>query len=160
MKTFFKTILVFIASMAAWIFLANSWLEDYVNTLSGFNEIVPFIFIPPVLVSVIYLVKKIKTKTINKKLSDEQVEIKKEDFELLSNRKFQFKFFIGSKITWTFNNDGDVVNIKAGWLGINTVNSDIKIESLGNGNFRGRNYNFSLKKDCIVVSGKVLKELK
>ena len=57
MKTFFKTILVFIASMAAWIFLANSWLEDCVNTLSGFNEIVPFIFIPPVLVSVIYLVK-------------------------------------------------------------------------------------------------------
>ena len=53
-----------------------------------------FIFIPPVLVSVIYLVKKIKTKTINKKLSDEQVEIKKEDFELLSNRKFQFKLFI------------------------------------------------------------------
>ena len=46
MKTFFKTILVFIAAMAAWIFLANSWLEDYVNTLSGFNEIVPFIFIP------------------------------------------------------------------------------------------------------------------
>ena len=60
MKTFFKTILVFIASMAAWIFLANSWLEDYVNTLSGFNEIVPFIFIPPVLVSVIYLVKKVE----------------------------------------------------------------------------------------------------
>ena len=159
MKTFFKTILVFIASMAAWIFLANSWLEDYVNTLSGFNEIVPFIFIPPVLVSVIY--SKAKTKTINKKLSDEQVEIKKEDFTIASNRNFNLSFSIRIKNLYSHLTMTVMLSIlKAGWLGINTVNSDIKNESLGNGNFRGRNYNFSLKKDCIVVSGKVLKELK
>ena len=58
MKTFFKSnSCVHCINGNPGFFLANSWLEDYVNTLSGFNEIVPFIFIPPVLVSVIYLVK-------------------------------------------------------------------------------------------------------
>ena len=41
---------------------------------------------------------------------------------VLSNRIFQHVNFIGTKITWSFNVEGDKVNIKAGWLGINTIN--------------------------------------
>ena len=60
--------------------------------------------------------------------------------KILSNRIFQHKNFVGSKVTWTFNENGDKVNIKAGWLGINTVNSTVEIESLGDGKFVGKGF--------------------
>ena len=33
---------------------------------------------------------------------------------MLSNRTFQHKNFVGTKVTWTFNENGDKVNIKGG----------------------------------------------
>ena len=63
---------------------------------------------------------------------------KKDSVEILANRKFQHTNSAGSKTTWEFNEDGSKVNIKAGWLGINTVNSTISVESLGDGKFVGK----------------------
>tara|TARA_B110000211_G_C13925261_1_gene484633 strand:+ start:44 stop:850 length:807 start_codon:yes stop_codon:yes gene_type:complete len=60
--------------------------------------------------------------------------------EILSNRTFQHKNFMGTKATWKFNENGNEVNVKAGWLGINTVNSTIKVESLGDGKFVGKSF--------------------
>jgi hypothetical protein len=62
------------------------------------------------------------------------------NLKVLANRKFQQKNFIGSKTTWTFNEDGSKVNVIAGWLGINTVNSTINVESLGDGKFVGKSF--------------------
>jgi len=82
---------------------------------------------------------------------------------ILSNRTFQHKNFVGSKTTWKFNNDGSEVNIKAGWLGINTVNSNIKIESLGDGNFIGKSFisqKFSIEGKRIKSGPVYLDEIK
>ena len=62
------------------------------------------------------------------------------NLKVLANRKFQHSNFVGSKTTWIFNEDGSKVNVKAGWLGINTVNSTINIESLGEGKFVGKSF--------------------
>ena len=62
------------------------------------------------------------------------------NLKVLANRKFQHSNFVGSKTTWIFNEDGSKVNVKAGWLGINTVNSTINIESLGEGKFVGKGF--------------------
>lgn len=62
------------------------------------------------------------------------------NLEVLANRTFQHINFVGSKTTWKFNDDGSKVNVKAGWLGINTVNSTINVESLGDGKFRGKGF--------------------
>ena len=35
---------------------------------------------------------------------------------ILSNRTFQHKNFVGAKVTWTFNENGDKVNIKGGMV--------------------------------------------
>ena len=60
--------------------------------------------------------------------------------EILSNRTFQHKNFVGTKVTWTFNDNGDKVNIKGGWLGINTVNSTVEVENLGDGKFVAKGF--------------------
>lgn len=60
--------------------------------------------------------------------------------KILSNRIFQNTNLVGAKTTWTFNETGDKVNIKAGWLGINTVNSTVEIEGLGDGKFVGKGF--------------------
>jgi hypothetical protein len=78
--------------------------------------------------------------------------------KLLANRKFQHTNSVGSKTTWSFNADGSKVNIKAGWLGINTVNSTINVESLGDGKYVGKGFisqKFSLDGNRIK-SGPVL----
>lgn len=62
------------------------------------------------------------------------------NLNILAKRKFQHSNFVGSKTTWTFNEDGSKVNVKAGWLGINTINSTIDIESLGDGKFLGKGF--------------------
>ncbi len=62
------------------------------------------------------------------------------NLKVLANRKFQQKNFVGAKTTWAFNEDGSTVNVKAGWLGINTVNSTINVESLGDGKFVGKGF--------------------
>ena len=63
-----------------------------------------------------------------------------EQTNILSNRVFQHTNFMGSITTWIFYNLGDKVNIKAGWLGINTVNSTVGIESLGGGKYISKNF--------------------
>tara|TARA_B100001250_G_C19334349_1_gene586127 strand:+ start:243 stop:515 length:273 start_codon:yes stop_codon:yes gene_type:complete len=68
------------------------------------------------------------------------MEMKKDNVEILANRKFQHTNFLGSTTTWEFNAEGNKVNVKAGWLGINTVNSTISVESLGDGNFIGKGF--------------------
>jgi hypothetical protein len=80
------------------------------------------------------------------------------NLKLLANRKFQHTNFVGSKTTWSFNEDGSKVNVKAGWLGINTVNSTINVESLGDGKYVGKGFisqKFSLDGNRIK-SGPVL----
>ena len=62
------------------------------------------------------------------------------NLNILAKRKFQHSNFVGSKTTWTFNEDGSKVNVKAGWLGINTFNSTIDVESLGDGKFLGKGF--------------------
>ena len=62
------------------------------------------------------------------------------NLNILAKRKFQHSNFVGSKTTWTFNEDGSKVNVKAGWLGINTINSTIDVESLGDGKFLGKGF--------------------
>ena len=81
---------------------------------------------------------------------------------MLSNRIFQHKNFVGSKVTWTFNENGDKVNIKGGWLGINTVNSTVEVESLGDGKFVGKGFikqNFSLEGNRIKSGPTYLDEI-
>lgn len=82
---------------------------------------------------------------------------------VLSNRTFQHKNFIGTTITWKFNNDGSEVNIKGGWLGINTVNSNIKVESVGHGKFIGKSFipqKFSIEENRIKSGTVYLNEIK
>ena len=82
--------------------------------------------------------------------------------KLLANRKFQHKNFVGTKTTWTFNEDGSKVNVKAGWLGINTVNSTINVESLGDGNYVGKSFisqKFSLEGNRIKSGPVFLSEI-
>lgn len=62
------------------------------------------------------------------------------NLNILAKRKFQHSNFVGSKTTWTFNEDGSKVNVKAGWLGVNTINSTIDVESLGDGKFLGKGF--------------------
>lgn len=62
------------------------------------------------------------------------------NLKVLANRKFQHTNFVGSKTTWTFNEDGSKVNVKAGWLGINTVNTTIDVESMGDGKYKGKGF--------------------
>tara|TARA_B100001758_G_C18323944_1_gene564806 strand:- start:356 stop:622 length:267 start_codon:yes stop_codon:yes gene_type:complete len=85
-----------------------------------------------------------------------------DDLKALANRKFQHKNFVGSKATWTFNNDGSKVNIKAGWLGINTVNSNIDVESKGDGKYVGKGFisqKFSLEGSNIKSGPVILTEI-
>ena len=85
-----------------------------------------------------------------------------EQTNILSNRVFQHTNFMGSKTTWTFNELGDKVNIKAGWLGINTVNSTIGIESLGGGKYVSKNFmkqKFTLDGNKIKSGPVVLNEI-
>ena len=81
---------------------------------------------------------------------------------MLSNRIFQHKNFVGAKVTWTFNENGDKVNIKGGWLWINTVNSTVEVESLGDGKFVGKGFikqNFSLEGNRIKSGPTYLDEI-
>jgi len=85
-----------------------------------------------------------------------------EQTNILSNRVFQHKNFVGSKTTWTFNEAGNKVNIKAGWLGINTINSTIGIESLGGGRFITQNFmkqKFTIEGNKIKSGPVILKEI-
>ena len=82
--------------------------------------------------------------------------------EILSNRTFQYKNFMGTKATWKFNENGNEVNVKAGWLGINTVNSTIKVESLGDGKFVAKSFmsqKFSLEGNRIKSGHVYLDEI-
>lgn len=84
------------------------------------------------------------------------------NLRLLANRKFQHVNFVGSKTLWSFNEKGDKVNVKAGWLGINTVNSTIDVECLGDGKFVGRGFisqRFTLKGNTIISGPVVLVEV-
>ena len=84
------------------------------------------------------------------------------DTKILSNRTFQHINFVGAKITWTFNDNGDKVNIKGGWLGINTVNSTVEVESLGDGKFIGKGFikqKFSLEGNRITSGPTYLDEI-
>ena len=81
---------------------------------------------------------------------------------ILSNRTFQQKNFVGTKATWKFNENGNEVNVKAGWLGINTVNSTIKVESLGDGKFVAKSFmsqKFSLEGNRIKSGHVYLDEI-
>jgi hypothetical protein len=84
------------------------------------------------------------------------------DLKVLANRKFQHTNFIGSKTTWIFNEEGNKVNVKAGWLGINTINSTIEVESLGDGKFVGKGFisqKFSLQGNRIISGPVALTEI-
>ena len=88
------------------------------------------------------------------------METKKDS--VLANRKFQHKNFMGATTTWEFNADGSKVNIKAGWLGINTVNSTISVESLGDGKFVGKGFisqNFTIEGNRIKSGAVMLDEV-
>ena len=90
------------------------------------------------------------------------MEKTKDIVEMLANRKFQHKSFVGAKTTWEFNADGSKVNIKAGWLGINTVNSTISVESLGNGEFIGKgliSQKFTIEDSAIKIGYLFLNEI-
>ncbi|MEJ6491268.1 MAG: hypothetical protein QNL60_02265 [Flavobacteriales bacterium] len=85
-----------------------------------------------------------------------------DNLKVLANRKFQHKNFVGSKTTWTFNEDGSKVNVKAGWLGINTVNSTINVESKGDGKYVGKGFisqKFSLEGNHIKSGVVALTEI-
>ena len=82
--------------------------------------------------------------------------------KVLSNRIFQHVNFIGTKITWSFNVEGDKVNIKAGWLGINTVNSTVDVEYISENKFIGKGFikqKFSLEGNNIKTGSTYLKEI-
>jgi len=90
------------------------------------------------------------------------MEKTKDSVEMLANRKFQHKSFVGAKTTWEFNADGSKVNIKAGWLGINTVNSTISVESLGDGKFVGKGFisqKFTIEGNRIKSGPAILDEI-
>lgn len=87
---------------------------------------------------------------------------KTDGLAILANRKFQNTNFIGAKTTWEFNADGSKVNIKAGWLGINTVNSTINVESLGDGTFVGKGFisqKFTIEGNQIKSGPAILDEI-
>lgn len=77
-----------------------------------------------------------------------------------ANRKFQNVNSAGAKITWTFNENATKVQIKGGFMGINSINSTINIESLGFGRFKGDNGQVFIVEGNIIKSGNViLKEI-
>ena len=87
---------------------------------------------------------------------------KTDGLTILANRKFQHKNFVGAKTTWEFNADGSKVNIKAGWLGINTVNSTINVEGLGDGKFVGKGFisqKFTIEGNQIKSGPAILDEI-
>ena len=82
---------------------------------------------------------------------------------ILANRTFQHKNFIGAKTTWNFNEKGNKVTIKAGMFGINTVNTTISFEDLGERRYKAKGLLgaqiFKLKDDCIITGPVVLNEI-
>ena len=84
----------------------------------------------------------------------------KNNFSSPANRKFQNINPAEAKITWIFNEDATQVQIKGGMLGINTINSSIKTESLGYGKFKGSNGSvFSIKGNRIKSGHVYLNEI-
>ena len=82
--------------------------------------------------------------------------------DILANRKFEHKNFVGAKTTWEFNSDGSKVKVKAGMFGINTVNSTIDVEIIGDGVFKGKgiiSQKFKLENNSIRSGAVVLKEV-
>ncbi|GGE21628.1 hypothetical protein [Psychroflexus salis] len=86
----------------------------------------------------------------------------KDKVKILANRNFYKKNFIGSKTTWTFNENGSKLNIKTKWFGINTANSIINVSSLGDGSFVGKGFmlqKFYLEDNTIKSGTMYLKEV-
>lgn len=78
------------------------------------------------------------------------------NLKVLANRKFQNQVLFNiSRITWTFNENGSKVNVKATWFAvINIVNSTANVESLGEGKFVGKGFvsqKFSLEGNRIFL---------
>tara|TARA_Y100000589_G_C26937401_1_gene540908 strand:- start:200 stop:784 length:585 start_codon:yes stop_codon:yes gene_type:complete len=114
--------------------------------------------------------KEIKRVVVKEEYSEDSTKeftTVEDNFENLANREFQHKNFIGTKTNWKFNQDGRKVNIRSGWLGINTVNATCNIESLGDGVFIGKgliNVKFTVEENRIklrsLVGPVVLNEIK
>ena len=88
----------------------------------------------------------------------ESFSLDKDDknLKVLANRKFQNQVLFNiSRITWTFNENGSKVNVKATWFAvINIVNSTANVESLGEGKFVGKGFvsqKFSLEGNRIFL---------
>ena len=160
MWKFFKTILVFIATFLVWALIIQSLPEtSFFKSISGPIQIIGTIFGPPIIISLIYIFRKREENSLSKESLVEQLN---EEENILANRKFQHKNFIGAKVTWKFNEDGTKVNVKAGWLGINTVNSTISIEKLGEGKFVGKgliSQKFTIEGSQIKTGSVILNEI-
>ena len=102
--------------------------------------ILPFLTIIVIFGAVFFIRKSQNQSAINDlgQLRDENPG-DENNFTSPANRKFQSINPAGAKITWIFNEDATQVQIKGGMFGLNTVNSTLKIESLGYGKYKGSN---------------------
>ena len=71
--------------------------------------------------------------------------------QFLSNRMFQFNFIV-TKVTWTFNESGNEVNIKGGLLDVDIINSNIGVKSLGGGEYIAMNF---IKQKFVLYGNKI-----
>jgi hypothetical protein len=100
----------------------------------------PFITIA-VIFGAVFLIRKAQNQGETKDLENLRSTNPGDEnnFTSPANRKFQNINHAGAKITWIFNEDASQVQVKGGMFGLNTINSTIKIESLGYGKYKGSN---------------------
>jgi len=102
--------------------------------------ILPFLTII-VIFGAVFLIRKSQNQSAINDLDQQRAANPGDEnnFTSPANRKFQNINPTGAKITWIFNEDATQVQIKGGMFGLNTVNSTLKIESLGYGKYKGSN---------------------